>query len=113
MLNRFVSRFNKFAEARVLLLQLNNKECNKRKPSHITNMASSAKPRPVVKNNWSNDFQNVPNVLIATNDGEQFLSLSGMLRNVLDPGKVYKSYLKLFNAYSHLCTNVLSMSDPT
>ena len=99
MLNRFVNRCIKFTETSVLLSRMNMEGYNGKSkgianPSRVMDNVSQNKT-----NKQSSGFQNVPNILIRTNNDELYMTLAATLKNVLDASKVYKNYIRLFDAY--------------
>ena len=91
MLNRFISKLTKIKQIKLLPSKFSC-EFNNTKPSIVRTMAMNS------KNNYEakckdKAFQSVPNILIATDNDEGFVSLKRKLKNVVDPSKVLRLFL--------------------
>ena len=95
MINRFISKPTNIKEIKLLRSKLSCEDFNNIKASVVRTMAINCKNNYEAEFKDKKDFQSVPNVLIATNNDEEFVSLNRKLKNILDPGKVLR--VVLFN----------------
>ena len=89
MLNRFVIKQANPAKLEFLSIKFIIEEVCTIKSTIIRNISMALKPDNGSICIEDKAFQSVPNVLIATKNNSEFLSLERKLKYILDPGKVF------------------------